>query len=84
MKTKQFQKKLGLSKSTIANLDNLDMGRARGGATANCDSTEPVGCETESECGPYICPSAQPYSTCYPDCTSIDPCVWPKPTDITC
>lgn len=86
MKTKKFQKKLSISRSTVADLNNLDMKKAKGGATNTCDcSEEPPICPTESECGPYICPSAQPYSTCYPTCSSIDPqCVWPVKTDLFC
>lgn len=85
MKAKKIEKKLGITRSTVANLNNLSMDRARGGATGACDSGEPVGCETESQCGPYVCPSYQPQSTCYPDCCSIDPtCIWPNKTDLFC
>lgn len=84
MKTKTFERKLRLSKSTIANLDETSMNMALGGATAACQTLNPDLCE-ETNNGPYYCPSVQPYSTCYPNCASVDPrCVWPKQTDITC
>ncbi len=44
MKTKKFDKKLVLSKETIASLDNLDMKELQGGALTigpRCKSVEP-------------------------------------------
>lgn len=80
MKTKTFQKKLNLAKSTVADLNDNDMTRARAGA-----GTDPVseGPDCTDDCSGVRCPTVQPYSTCYPQCCSNDPgCEWPKSTDI--
>lgn len=81
MKRKQITKKLTLSKNTVANLNNLEMNGALGGATAN--TCHPEECRTLSDCvtGCYTCPE-----TCAVGCpdtnfVSCEPCN--PPTAIT-
>jgi natural product precursor len=62
MKTKKLNKKLTLSKKTIAHLENSEMNAARGG------ETEPVLCIfTKKECSEVPCPVTWPGHTCI-DC----------------
>lgn len=77
MKVKKLQKKLSITRITVANLDDMDMTHALGGAGGG--TIEDPLCPEETQNGPYYCPSVQPYSTCVPGCSSIHPeCVWPK------
>lgn len=65
MKKKTFGKKLGLVKNTIAHLDQADLSKAVGGATAaSCPGDE-------GTCQGSVCPSVCYtcwYTGCQPSC----------------
>lgn len=51
MKTKKFKQKLGLKKSTVANLNPAELKRVKGGDTLFCNVTEGGAlCEWSAQC----------------------------------
>lgn len=72
MKTKKFERKLTLKKTTVTNLDEQEMDEVNGGDTywtasftysCSCNSV----CSCVSVCGTCVCVSVQ--TGCYPNCT---------------
>lgn len=65
MKTKKFDKKLVLTKVTVAALDSGKMKNLEGGAiTDRTYCTQPVGCSNPNWCATDDCPPSRPVSFC--------------------
>jgi len=64
MKTKLFNKKLNLTKHTVAHLDNREQADVKGGVISarQCLFTIELTCTCNTDCG------------CVTDCTSVDAC----------
>ncbi len=68
MKTKLLNKKLSLKKSTVSNLENEQMDKARGGLIEDTTTSKYFPCNTA--CDTYCI-----YTACSPTCcTSIEAC----------
>jgi natural product precursor len=69
MKKKSFEKKLTLSKSTVVNLNNLEMKQVKGGYATAC-------CGTDPDCT-YGCiggPESVKFTNCVTQCCTVIEC----------
>jgi hypothetical protein len=51
MKTKKFNKKLQIKKTTVANLNVFEQSEIKGGAATLTECSDPTNCDTYRDCG---------------------------------